>query len=277
MTVLCHNFRELYFLKMEDSDDIQKETVDDNGPTITAVLYQANVLAVAAYSTGENTIYVDSVPIQAESLEEAFYTTKVLLNPTFLIIHPKLAEHSSRLSALIMGRDGTADFYPFKVEPRHSWNADTCRQLLSTKLNVKTENISTGDSRSMLRHASVINLDENVLLQPLCALLLYLKENVFHLDDDSQTMEVTNILPIEYSQFLLMDSISLYSLQIFHEDCHPNLIKGGSKNKEGYSLFTLFDRAKSLPGREMLRDWMNKPVRSARIIRHRQSGIALVV
>ena len=43
------------------------------------------------------------------------------------------------------------------------------------------------------------------------------------------------------------------SLQIFSEDYHPNVIKGVGRSKEGFSLFGLFDRTKSLPGRQKLR------------------------
>ena len=53
--------------------------------------------------------------------------------------------------------------------------------------------------------------------------------------------------------------------------------KGKGKNKEGYSLFSLFDRTKSHPGREKLKDWMMKPVRELSIISHRQYGIGLGV
>ena len=46
---------------------------------------------------------------------------------------------------------------------------------------------------------------------------------------------------------------------------------------KGYSLFNLFDRTKSFPGRERLKEWMHKPVRDINIITDRQNGIALAV
>lgn len=55
------------------------------------------------------------------------------------------------------------------------------------------------------------------------------------------------------------------------------MIKGVGRSKEGFSLFGLFDRTKSLPGRQCLRDWMLKPFCDKERIIHRQDGVALVV
>jgi DNA mismatch repair ATPase MutS len=73
-----------------------------------------------------------------------------------------------------------------------------------------------------------------------------------------------------------IDQGSFAALQIFAEEVHPNVMKGKGRSKEGFSLFGLFDRKDSLPGRQRLREWMSRPMRSKEKILHRQRGVALV-
>jgi DNA mismatch repair ATPase MutS len=210
------------------------------------------------------------------------------------------------LGLVLSSKEGVADHYPFKVEKRASWSSESCLQLLSSKLVIMSERsradnttASSHDSNTvtagagasnnlnlnlnLLRHASALDLSDAPVLQALNALLLYLQEHVYHLDDPSQRIVVSAVKAISFDQYLQLDAISLYSLHVFHEDFHPNLLQlgahsgGRGKNKEGYSLFSLFDRAKSLPGRAKLRDWMTKPLRCRERILRRQAGVALVV
>ena len=55
------------------------------------------------------------------------------------------------------------------------------------------------------------------------------------------------------------------------------MIKGVGRSKEGFSLFGLFDRTKSLPGRQCLRQWMLAPFCDRERILRRQDGVALIV
>lgn len=217
------------------------------------------------------------------------YSVKVLCDPTYFIVHPKIAENASMLGILLSSKEEVPDHYPFKVEKRSSWNSENCLHLLASKLSIKSErrggeknqghSISTPSNLNLLRHASAIDLKDTLVLQTLNALLLYLQEHVFHLDDPSQQIVVNAVKTISFDKYLQLDAISLHSLHVFHEDQHPNLVRGrgGGNSKEGYSLFCLFDRARSLPGREKLRDWMTKPLRNKDMILRRQSGVALVV
>lgn len=66
---------------------------------------------------------------------------------------------------------------------------------------------------------------------------------------------------------------------------------GAGRSKEGFSVFALLDRTKSLPGRKRLkyiacfyqsdvifsRSWFNAPYSSAELIVDRQRGVAMTV
>ena len=55
------------------------------------------------------------------------------------------------------------------------------------------------------------------------------------------------------------------------------MVKGVQRGKEGFSLFGLFDRTKSAPGKQRLRNWMLTPFCDKERILHRQQGVAIVV
>lgn len=67
------------------------------------------------------------------------------------------------------------------------------------------------------------------------------------------------------------------SLHIFSTEHHPlNVAKGGQgHSKEGFSLFSLLDRTKSKGGRQILRQWMLKPLMDLEAITARQDFVEL--
>jgi DNA mismatch repair protein MSH5 len=79
------------------------------------------------------------------------------------------------------------------------------------------------------------------------------------------------------NEMLRLDRSSFKALHIFSEEFHPNVIKSKGKSKEGYSLFALFDRTKSLPGRTMLRSWMLRPFATRAAILNRQDAIQMTM
>jgi DNA mismatch repair protein MSH5 len=82
------------------------------------------------------------------------------------------------------------------------------------------------------------------------ALLSYLQEFVFNLDS---IISVNDVQSFVLETYLRIDQNSYQSLQIFNEDSHPNVLKGPGRSKEGFSIFGLMDRTKSLPGRRRLK------------------------
>lgn len=105
------------------------------------------------------------------------------------------------------------------------------------------------------------------------ALLNYLQLNVFNMDDGM--ILVSDVRQLELISYLRIDSSSFRALQIFAEEKHPEVIKGVGRSKEGFSLFGLFDRTRSLPGRQCLREWMMKPFCDKERIASRQDGVAM--
>lgn len=55
------------------------------------------------------------------------------------------------------------------------------------------------------------------------------------------------------------------------------MLSRSGKDKEGFSLFSLFDRTRSLPGRYRLKEWMSKPLYEKDMIWNRQNGVEMVL
>lgn len=127
--------------------------------------------------------------------------------------------------------------------------------------------------RSYLQLVSAIDLESTQLKQSMGALLNYLQTNIFNMDDG--VIVVSDVRQLQLISYLRIDSSTFRGLQIFAEEKHPEVIKGKGRSKEGFSLFGLFDRTRSLPGRQCLREWMMKPFCDKDRITKRQDGVAM--
>ena len=202
--------------------------VDENvdlSNNIVAVMYASGVLGVACYNNVLNEIHLSSIHSKVDELEELFSTIKTLCKPSFFLIHPKIAENGPMMSVLTASPSGIPDYYSFKVEKRASFNSDLALQFMNTRVCIKTDKGTNGNV-NFLRQASSVDTGNVSEMQVLSALLIYLEENVFTLDDKSQKIIVNAIKPILFDKYMYLDASGYNSLQIFHEDSHPNMLKG---------------------------------------------------
>jgi len=133
--------------------------------------------------------------------------------------------------------------------------------------------------------ASIIDFDSSTLVRALGALIIYLRNTAFRLEEGF-TVTVNSLRRCPASDsFLRLEESTLRALRIFATDRHPlaTITKAGGgggasshqRSKEGFSLFALLDRTKSKAGRERLRQWMAKPLRDIDLIHQRHVGIEL--
>ncbi len=122
--------------------------------------------------------------------------------------------------------------------------------------------------------ASVVDFESTTLVRALGALLTYLQNTTFRLEEGS-TITIHAIKYCESSKYMRIDPATLKALHIFAAEHHPLIAKGHGKEKEGFSLFTLLDRTKSKVGKQCLREWMTKPLLDTEEIRKRHDGINL--
>lgn len=150
----------------------------------------------------------------------------------------------------------------------------------------------------MLQLCSVINFDEVQAVRALGALLLHLQDTVFNLEH-TRIMSFASLARLNLDAFVKVDGMTLKGLQIFQEggsrysfsvllyealnECdtnaerHPNVIGGRGQSKEGFSLFGIFDRTRSVVGRNRLKEVLRKPIRDLPTILQRQDAVEFLM
>lgn len=97
----------------------------------------------------------------------------------------------------------------------------------------------------------------------------------FRICVDENPLSVNAVNMFSPGEFVLVDTQAIRSLQIFRESLHPSLA-GLGRAKESISLFGLVDRTKSYPGKRLLREWFERPVRRLDIITSRLDMIEIL-
>lgn len=242
--------------------------------------------------------------------DTAIDAMKRRLNPTLYLLHPKILSNLPLVQVILTSAHGAE--VPYLSMKSSSWNVANSFNLLSTKVSLRHEvsaslesrNPTTSGSSNYLRFAALIDLEDKTIMTALSPLLLHLQATVFNMSEGKlifasmRRLDTGKLLRMDstvrrsylvmyrkynflrvhnclFSSFILFQTIS--ALQIFQDDYHPNIFKGPGKNKEGFSLFMLFDRTFSVSGRQRLREWMKSPFGDIKQIISRQNGIELVV
>eukprot|EP01038_Epipyxis_sp_PR26KG_P012141 gene12141-16255_t len=278
-----------------DSPDLNTSlltTINDDlssNQSISAICCNQKSLGIACYNEINNTIYADNINTTAEDIGDILHNFKRSFKPTMLILHPRLIANKSLLDSILSGPNYEPNYYTYKAIKSMNWNQKLCMQLIYNNLAIKdvrmgrnATNIDQSDnigsnttSLTFQKVSSYIDLESEQLCQALSALLTFMQENIFHLDNGKVTINAVKQLPLQ--SVMRIDSASMKALQIFSEEIHPNVIRGVGKSKEGFSLFGLFDRTHSILGRNKLRQWMNRPFSDINKILNRQKGVSLAI
>lgn len=213
--------------------------------------------------------------------DTAIDAMKRRLNPTLYLLHPKILSNLPLVQVILTSAHGAE--VPYLSMKSSSWNVANSFNLLSTKVSLRHEvsaslesrNPTTSGSSNYLRFAALIDLEDKTIMTALSPLLLHLQATVFNMSEGK--LIFASMRRLDTGKLLRMDSTTISALQIFQDDYHPNIFKGPGKNKEGFSLFMLFDRTFSVSGRQRLREWMKSPFGDIKQIISRQNGIELVV
>jgi hypothetical protein len=191
---------------------------------------------------------------------------------------------------------------PYKILKSGAFDVKNCKALILQNLRVLSlihrqhragvESLATsGDNRadryfpqsteravffpsSYHAMASVVDFESKVQVQALGSLLSFLQSTVFQLEQGG-LITVSDLVHSQSSMFMRVDSNTMSALRIFATEHHPLVTKGNGNAKEGFSLFSLLDRTRSRGGRQLLREWMLKPLMDPIKISQRQDGVEL--
>ena len=241
---------------------------------ILALCFSDATLGVAAYDESRNAIFTEAFAANKDDVEACLTAIKLALNPTLLLIHPRIVSNQEFLEICRSdphNRDNL--IYSYASLKSSQWAVESCRNLVASKLFLKMGNRAKPSNFYALL-ASKINLDSAQVCSSLGALMHHLASTHFLLDNGCVT--VSDILPVPSLDFMRLDGETLKALSIFVVDQHPNVIKSQGRAKEGFSLFSYLDQTKSLPGRVRLKDWMRKPLVDLQHIKDRADALELL-
>lgn len=102
-----------------------------------------------------------------------------------------------------------------------------------------------------MRLSADFDMSNEPLLKSMGALISYMRSFIFHLD--TGPISVNSVESFTLDSYMRIDPSVTKSLHIFSEEAHPNIVKGKGRSKEGFSVFGLLDRTRSLCGRKRLK------------------------
>jgi DNA mismatch repair ATPase MutS len=260
-----------------------EEKGDVDAQNIIALCFSSNQLGVAAYNELQNTIFGDVFEVSVEDFDSTLTSIKMTFEPTLFLLHPNIITNTTMMNLILQGSDDQPSYYKYKALRSAAWNEKVTSPLIYNDLKIraryeeltKVTTVSESILETIRRLEVDLDLEKVRLKQALGALLSYLQETIFQLDQGK--ILIAAIMQFPIIPYLRMDSSAYSSLQIFSEDFHPNWIGGKGQSKEGFSMYGLFDRTHSVLGRKKLRDWMTKPFCDLPKILERQKGIAFTL
>jgi hypothetical protein len=186
---------------------------------------------------------------------------------------------------------------PFRVQKSGVFDRSKCMALILQKLRVLSlmrrpqNNSRLNSMRGANLHlppgatsykvsnynsiGSLLDFESELQIKAVGGLLNFLEKTIFSYEEGG-TITIGDIVHVQSSMYMNIDSMTFSALNIFATEHHPLMVANGRGNsKEGFSLFTLLDRTKSRGGRQMLRNWMLKPLLSRDELMLRQDGVEL--
>jgi hypothetical protein len=209
--------------KMETNDET------NNGTSIVALCLHGESLGFAVYEELYNSIIVDNVPsVSYSNLRDIIGHIKVIYNPKLFLLHPKLLNNTQLIELLQFNESQPDIKTDYQVPKSTLWNAELAIDLLTSKFILKdirgSSEIKRNPKQVYKKIESLIDIQNNEILNSLSALLTHLQKFVFSLDRDEITL--TSLKQSKYfDKFMKMDDSSFKSLQIFSLENHPNCLK----------------------------------------------------
>ena len=154
---------------------------------------------------------------------------------------------------------------------------ENCKTRIAS-LNFKDR--SFADQKDKLLYlSSIIDFSDSQTFRSLGALLRFLDNHLVDMQNQKMgtTVEVSSIDPYSLKQLMVVERNTYESLQVFQQEWHPSVAKQGINQKEGLSLFGLFNCCVSKVGAIYLRKIFLLPTQETTIILERLNTIEFFV
>ncbi|GLV35982.1 spellchecker1 [Carabus blaptoides fortunei] len=160
------------------------------------------------------------------------------------------------------------------------YSIDRCIHALET-LKLPTEPRDASDEERIIYMHSVVNFGRQASVHALGALVLFLTKyrGLIQSTNAGRTHLFMNINIIPIQNIVYMDVDTYKTLQVFNPLSHPAAYNRGNvaSNKEGLSIYKLFNKCRSSLGRTNLRAILLHPTNNLEVLKKRQQLIEFCI
>ena len=148
---------------------------------------------------------------------------KAVYSPTLFLLHPKMV-NNIQLIDLMTSNESGGDKTDYLIPKSTLWNSSLAIELLTSKFILQGGTSRNTPKQMYKKIESLIDIQNNEILNSLSALCSHLEKFIFTLDRGEIT--ISSLTQSRYfDKFMKIDSYSYESLQIFSKDKHPNGLK----------------------------------------------------
>lgn len=262
---------------------------DDQGPAapdvdgvVMSCVFLKNRLGVAVYDAERGVLSVAEAAEHEKDLPVApvLQLFKYQFRPTRIITPSRGDERfTEALEATIdLGHGGESTTIDVEVLPSSDYSPGPAAARVANILLPDMSSAMSMQERAQYI-SSIVSFDETVMIRAAGGLLAYLTKNglLNSLDDDGAPYSIRSLENVTLDGIMTVDQHAHKALSVFESDRHPSF-QGIGVKKEGFSLFgILAGNCASTPGRELLRQWLIRPVNSPDLIEDRLDTIEFLV
>jgi DNA mismatch repair ATPase MutS len=263
----------------DDRRDAEPQDVDG---VVMSCVFLKNRLGIAVYDAERGVLSVAEAAEHEKDLPVApvLQLFKYQFRPTRIVAPSRGDERFiAALEATIdLGQGGESAGIDVEVLPSSDYSPGPAAARVA---NIMLPDMS--DAMSMQERAqyisSIVNFDEIAMIRAAGGLLAYLTKNglLNSLDEEGTPYSIRSLDNVTLDGIMTVDQHAHKALSVFESQPHPSF-QGIGVKKEGFSLFGILSGGcASTPGRELLRQWLIRPVNSPDLIEDRLDTIEFLV
>ncbi|KAI8889964.1 hypothetical protein K501DRAFT_313117 [Backusella circina FSU 941] len=159
-------------------------------------------------------------------------------------------------------------FIQYQIENKHQQVGEEMYK------NILLTNVDQDEKmHALLKLESVFRLEENKRTVGCIGVILKFISDV---EDDESTINIpTFFSTFSCELYMQIDSDTLRSLCIFESETHPSMHQ--KRGKESLSLFGLLDKTSSVPGKQLLKEWVSRPKMDIQLLQQRHEAISYFI
>lgn len=223
---------------------------DDVSHLFMSVCLHKDTLGIAFYNCETTELNVAELHTTNDDIDMILQQLKYENNPRIIIVTSTIMNNDNLAHSLKRScSNESSSQYPLKILKQSAFEYNKACQLLLECINISGSSNNSNQNRDKALHInSLINIEEVQMVRAIGGLFFYLQNNrdeyttLLTSEDTGQSntrFSVHKINRITLDDFMYIEPITFWALQIFNQELHPSIIKGRGRAKEGFSLMQI--------------------------------------